>query len=79
MQLFVERQIEVDHPIVFQQHNLCQLAKEGRMGELRLDALKKACLELEVQVTGAKTKKETSLPTVQRVANTAAFYINLVL
>ena len=66
LQLFVERQIEVDHPIVFQQHNLCQLAKEGRMGELRLDALKKACLELEVQVTGAKTKKETFVSALQK-------------
>ena len=75
-----ETQIEVDDPIVFQQHNLCQLAKEGRMGELQVDALKKACQELEVEVTGSKRKKETfvypsrstSLPVVQRVANTVA-------
>ena len=61
LQLFVESQIDVDHPIVFQQHNLCQLAKEGRMGELRLDASKKACQELEAEVTGSKRKKETHL------------------
>ena len=80
LQLFVETQIEVDDPIVFQQHNLCQLAKEGRMGELQVDALKKAYQELEVAVTGSKRKKETfvspsrstSLPVVQRVANTVA-------
>lgn len=40
LQLFVESQIETDQPIVFQVHNLCQLAKEGTMGELQLDALK---------------------------------------
>jgi len=66
LQLFVETQIEVDHPIVFQQHNLCQLAKEGRMGELQLDALKKACQELEVEVTGSKRKKETFVSALQK-------------
>ena len=57
--------IEVDHPIVFQQHDLCQLAKEKRMGELRLDALKKACQELEAKVTGSKRKMETFVSALQ--------------
>ena len=56
------------------------------MGELRLDALKKACQELEAEVAGSKRKRKllfplsrnTSLPTVQRVANTVAvLYISL--
>ena len=60
LQLFVESQIDADLPIVFQQHNLCQLAKDGRMGELRLEALKKA------EVTGSKRKKETFVSALQK-------------
>ena len=66
LQLFLESQIQVDQPIVFQQHNLCKPAKEGRMGELRLDALKKAWQDLEVELTGSKTKKETFVSTPQK-------------
>ena len=36
------------------------------MGELRLDALKKACQELEAEVAGSKRKKETFASALQK-------------
>ena len=31
LQLFIESQVQADHPILFQGHNLCHLAKEGKI------------------------------------------------
>ena len=44
---------------------VCQLllslivATEGKIKTLRLDTLKKACLSLDVEVTGSKARKDT--------------------
>ena len=31
LQLVIESQVQADHPILFQGHNLCHLAKEGKI------------------------------------------------
>ena len=59
LQLVIESQVQADHPILFQGHNLCHLATEGKIKTLRLDTLKKACLSLDVEVTGSKARKDT--------------------
>ena len=51
LQLVIESQVQADHPILFQGHNLCHLAKEGKIKTLRLGPLKKACLSPDVEVT----------------------------
>ena len=50
LQLAVDRQLQADHSTILQGHNLCDLAKEGKMRELQLDTLKKAYLEFNVEV-----------------------------
>ena len=37
LQLVIESQVQADHPILIQGHNLCHLAKEGKIKTLRLD------------------------------------------
>ena len=37
LQLVIESQVQADHPILFQGHNLCHLAKEGKIKTLRPD------------------------------------------
>ena len=59
LQLVIESQVQADHPILFQGHHLCHLATEGKIKTLRLDTLKKACLSLDVEVTGSKARKDT--------------------
>ena len=59
LQLVIESQVQADHPILFLGHNLCHLAKEGKIKTLRLDTLKKACLSLDVEVTGSKARKNS--------------------
>ena len=59
LQLVIESQVQADHPILFQGHNLCHLATEGKIKTLRLDTLKKACLSLDVDVTGSRARKDT--------------------
>ena len=59
LQLVIESQVQADQPVSFQGHNLCHLAKEGKIKTLRLDTLKKACLSLDVEVTGSKARKDT--------------------
>ena len=66
LQLAVDSQLQPDHPTMFQEHNLCHLAKEGKMRELRLDTLKKACLEFNVEVTGSIAKKDTFATALQK-------------
>ena len=56
LQLIRETQVQEDHPILFQGHNFCQLTEQGNLGKLRLDVLKKACSEFQVEIIGAKTK-----------------------
>ena len=61
LQLLIENklQTDVDHPIMFLGHNLCKLGKQGKLEELRLNVLKKACIEFKVDVKGSKTRKTT--------------------
>ena len=59
LQLVIESQVQADQPVLFHGHNLCHLAKEGKIKTLRLDTLKKACLSLDVEVTGSKARKDT--------------------
>ena len=59
LQLVIEIQVQADHPILFQEHNLCHLATEGKVKTLRIDTLKKAFLSLNVEVTGFKARKDT--------------------
>ena len=59
LQLVIESQVQADHPILFQGHHLCHLATEGKIKTLRLDTMKKACLSLDVEVTGSKARKDT--------------------
>ena len=59
LQLAIEIQVQADHPILFQEHNLCHLATEGKVKTLRIDTLKKAFLSLNVEVTGFKARKDT--------------------
>ena len=37
LQLVTESQVQADHPILFQGHNFCHLAKEGNIKTFRLD------------------------------------------
>ena len=66
LQLIVEHELQTDHPIMFLGHNLCQLVQQGKLGELRLDVLKKACIEFKVEVTGPKTRKDTFAEPLQK-------------
>ena len=59
LQLVIEIQVQADHPILFQGHNLCHIATEGKIKALRVDTLKKACLSLDVEVTGSRARKDT--------------------
>ena len=59
LQLVIESQVQADHPILFQGHNLCHLATKGKIKTPRLDTLKKACLSLDVEVTGSRARKDT--------------------
>ena len=59
LQPVIESQVQADHPILFQGHNLRHLAKEGKIKTLRLDTLKKACLSLDVEVNGSKARKNS--------------------
>ena len=59
LQLIVETQVQADHPVLFQGHNFCQLTEQGKLEKLRFDVLKKACSEFQVEIIGAKTKKDT--------------------
>ena len=59
LQLVIESQVQADHPILFQRHNLCHLVTEGKIKTLRPNTLKKACLSLGVEVTGSKAGKDT--------------------
>lgn len=54
-----ELQTDLDHPIMFLGHNLCRLGKQGKLQELRLNVLKKACMEFKVEVKGPKTRKDS--------------------
>ena len=54
-----ELQTDLDHPIMFLEHNLCRLGKQGKLQELRLNVLKKACMEFKVDVKGPKTRKDS--------------------
>ena len=59
LQLVIESQVQADHPILFQGHTLCHLGTEGKIKTPGLDTLKKACLSLDVEVTGSKARKDT--------------------
>ena len=66
LQLIVETQVQEDHHILFQGHNFCQLTEQANLGKLRLDVLKKACSEFQVEIIGAKTKQDTFVDALHR-------------
>ena len=61
LQLLVENELQtvLDHPIMFLGHNLCELGKQGKLQELRLNVLKEACFEFKVDVKGSKARKDS--------------------
>ena len=59
LQNVVEIELQADHPIMFEGHNLCNLAQQGKLKELRLEVLKNACVEFNVEVIGHKTRKDS--------------------
>lgn len=66
LQKEVAAELQEKHPVLFEGHNLCALAKSGELGKsLKLNELKRACVKFELSIAGPKTKKYSYLQTLQ--------------
>ena len=59
MRTAVYEQIDYQHPLMYEDINLCLLAKTNSIGKLKLKHLKDICEHFNIDVTGPKTRKDT--------------------
>jgi hypothetical protein len=59
MKADVFNQLDLQHPLMFKETNLCQLAKTNGIGKLKMKCLKDICEHFNIEVSGPKTTKET--------------------
>ncbi len=49
--------LDLVHPLMYLQHNICDLARRSKLNQLTLNDLEKICIEYEVQPCGPKSRK----------------------
>ena len=59
MKAAVFDQLDYQHPLMYEDFNLCQLAQTNGIGKLKLKCLKDICGHFNVQIKGPKTRKDS--------------------
>ena len=58
-------ELDLSHPLKYQQHNLCTLAKRRNLKQLKLNELKEICVEYEIQPLGPASRKQGFIKPLQ--------------
>ena len=59
MKAAVFDQPDYQHPLIYEDFNLCQLAQTNCIGKLKLKSLKDICGHFNVPIKGPKTRKDS--------------------
>ena len=58
-------ELDLSHPLKYQQHNLCTLAKRRNLKQLKLNELNEICVEYEIQPLGPASRKQGFIKPLQ--------------
>ena len=51
--------LDIGHPLMYQDQDLCSLAKKHKLSKFKLKELEEICSEFEVEPVGTKLRKAT--------------------
>ena len=57
--------LDIGHPLIYQDQDLCSLAKKHKLSKFKLKELEEICSEFEVEPVGTKLRKATFIKPLQ--------------
>ncbi len=67
--------LDIGHPLVYEEYDLCQLAKKNKLSQLKLTCFASICAEFGIEPVGTKSRKASFIKPLRDFIKQCSCYV----